>query len=411
MVETSVKNYLLPAMAGFAAQLIGIGIGRLGYPPLIPALIGNHWFTVSQADYLTAANLTGYILGSIMAARINRSVPSVFLIKSCVLTAIFTFVLCGIPFGFPIYFVLRTIAGICGGVIVVVTAPTILKFTPESVKGVIGGIIFSGVGMGVAFTGVLIPYILRNGIPLTWFFYAVFSIVLVFSFWKSWPAGSNQEYLIKKKPNGEHRQKIWSRAIILLLIAYACNAVGFVPHTVFWVDFISRGLHLGIATGTHFWILLGISAAIGPVITGYMADKIGFGKSIRISLLVKGIGVILPVLSTAAWSLALSSIFVGGLALGIASLAAGRITELVEPILQKKVWSYMTICFSITHALTAYLLSYVFSRTFSYVLIFEIGAVSLFIGSVLDFLGSLSPEIKPKLTMAHQESIKDCQVC
>jgi hypothetical protein len=53
---------LVPAMTGFVTLLVSNGIGRFGYPPLIPALVAARWFTVTQADYLGAANLTGYIL-------------------------------------------------------------------------------------------------------------------------------------------------------------------------------------------------------------------------------------------------------------------------------------------------------------------------------------------------------------
>jgi MFS family permease len=179
----------------------------------------------------------------------------------------------------------------------------------------------------------------------------------------------------------------------LLLISYASNAVGFVPHTVFWVDFISRGLALGIHTGTQFWVLLGLSAAVGPLLTGFLADKIGFAKSIRISLAIKAIGVILPLISTATWSLAVSSIFVGSLALGISSLAAGRTAELVSSTHQKKVWSYMTITYSVSHALTAYALTYLFSVYHSFYLLFVIGAVSLLIGSITDYWSSKSAKV------------------
>jgi predicted MFS family arabinose efflux permease len=206
--------------------------------------------------------------------------------------------------------------------------------------------------------------------------------------WNGWPAGSNEKHTVEIPVTRAGNHSTWNRSIVLLLISYACNAVGFVPHTVFWVDFVSRGLHMGIERGTQLWVLLGISAALGPLISGYMADGIGFGKSIRISLLIKGIGVMMPIFSTAWWSLVLSSVFVGSLALGISSLAAGRITELVIPGLQKKVWSRMTITFSITHALTAYVMSYLFSVYGSYYLLFKIGAATLIIGCVLDFISS-----------------------
>jgi len=380
----------MPAMTGFVTLLISNGIGRFGYPPLIPALVDAGWFSVTEADYLGAGNLTGYILGSMAGTLLNKYIPSVSLIRAMLLIIVASFVFCAFPFGFVVYFIVRLIAGFAGGVIMVVTAPTIFKHTAVNRKGLIGGIIFSGVGIGIALAGTIIPLLIKQGLQITWFTFGGISFVLMMLVWKGWPDGSNEKHTPAKVKATGNKSVLWSGTIIFLVISYACNAVGFVPHTVFWVDFISRGLHLGIEQGTRFWILLGLAAAVGPIITGYVADKIGFAKSIRISLLVKAVGVVLPLISTASWSLALSSIFVGSLALGISSLASGRTAELVSHDQQKRVWSRMTVAFSITHAGTAYLLSYLFSVSHSYYLLFEIGAGTLLLGSILDYIASRS---------------------
>ncbi|MFA6275739.1 MAG: YbfB/YjiJ family MFS transporter [Pedobacter sp.] len=386
--KSEFSKIIIPALTGFSTLLIGIGIGRFGYPPLIPALVKEGWFTISQADYLGASNLTGYIIGSAFATWINKHISFIPLIRISLLTVVLMFILCAFQFNFFIYFILRLITGIAGGIIMVLTAPTIFKHSTTTKKGLLGGIIFSGVGIGIALAGTLIPFLIHQGLKTTWFVFAGISFLLVIFFWTSWPDGSNEKQEFQPSFKSGIKHSIWSKTIVLLLISYVCNAVGFVPHTVFWVDFISRGLDKGLETGTNFWILLGLSAAIGPVITGLMADKFGFSKSIRISLFIKGIGVVMPIFSTSTWSLAISSIFVGSLALGISSLAAGRVTEIVAPDLQKKLWSWMTIGFSITHALTAYVLTYIFSVTDSYYLLFKIGALTLIIGCVLDFIAS-----------------------
>jgi MFS family permease len=377
------------AMTGFVTLLVSNGLGRFGYPPLIPALVAAKWFTVAQADYLGAANLTGYIVGSMCGTLLNKYIGSVTLIRTMLLLTTVSFLLCAFPFAYPLYFFIRLIAGFAGGVIMVITAPTILKHTSSDRKGIIGGIMFSGVGIGIALAGTIIPFLVHKGLPNTWFTFGGLSLFLTLLIWKRWPVGSNEKHMpVAIQTSSGDKHSLWSGAVIFLMLSYACNAVGFVPHTVFWVDFISRGLHKGIEAGTHFWILLGLAAAIGPVLTGAIADKIGFAKSIRISLLVKAVGVILPLISVATWSLSLSSIFVGSLALGISSLAAGRTGEIVGHEHQKQVWSRMTVVFSITHAGTAYLLSYIFSVQQSYLLLFQIGAATLLAGSILDYLST-----------------------
>ena len=58
--------------SGAIALAVAMGVGRFAYTPLIPPLVTQHWFSPSQAAYLGAANLAGYLagaLGSAVAAR------------------------------------------------------------------------------------------------------------------------------------------------------------------------------------------------------------------------------------------------------------------------------------------------------------------------------------------------------
>jgi hypothetical protein len=68
MQEIATANAVPPmraTMATLSANLVGIGIARFGYTPLIPALIAAGWFNPSAAVYLGAANLAGYLGGAL----------------------------------------------------------------------------------------------------------------------------------------------------------------------------------------------------------------------------------------------------------------------------------------------------------------------------------------------------------
>ncbi|WP_176510439.1 YbfB/YjiJ family MFS transporter, partial [Pseudomonas urethralis] len=56
----------LPIWAGLCASLVGIGLARFAYTPLIPALINAHWFANAAVVYLGAANLAGYLVGALI---------------------------------------------------------------------------------------------------------------------------------------------------------------------------------------------------------------------------------------------------------------------------------------------------------------------------------------------------------
>ena len=50
-------------MTGLMATFAGLGIARFAYTPLMPELISQGWFQDSQAAYLGAAALLGYLAG------------------------------------------------------------------------------------------------------------------------------------------------------------------------------------------------------------------------------------------------------------------------------------------------------------------------------------------------------------
>jgi Uncharacterised MFS-type transporter YbfB len=41
---------------------------------------------------------------------------------------------------------------------------------------------------------------------------------------------------------------------------YALNGIGWMPHMVFLVDFVARGMGKGVQIGSEFWVVFGIAA-------------------------------------------------------------------------------------------------------------------------------------------------------
>src|SRR5580765_2520702 len=68
-------------LSGFSAGLVGIGLARFAYTPLLPAIIDAHWFAPNVATYLGAANLAGYLAGAVLERRISRRVPAALAVK------------------------------------------------------------------------------------------------------------------------------------------------------------------------------------------------------------------------------------------------------------------------------------------------------------------------------------------
>jgi MFS family permease len=302
-------------------------------------------------------------------------------VRLAMLTVVVGFAACAWPLGFPWFVFWRLAAGIAGGVLMVIGTPSVLVSIPAEIRGRVGGILFTGVGAGMALAGTVIPIFAGWGLREAWLSLGAVSGILTILAWNGW-SGELPES--SQKPEGGG----FSWVLFWLLLAYMTNAIGFVPHTVFWVDYIARGLGRGVATGNHYWILLGLSAAGGPILAGLLGDRIGFSLSLRGCLIAMAVAVGTPLFWNQPLALVLSSIGVGSMSMGVTSLAAGRVGELVPSGEQKRVWGWMTMAFATAHASTGFLLSALFANTGSYSGLFGIGAVALLAGFGFTLIGS-----------------------
>src|SRR6185503_17984353 len=140
------SNTWQAAIAGLSASLVGIGLARFAYTPLIPPLIEAGWFPTSQVVYLGAANLAGYLAGALLARPMAAHLAPAVVLRIMMLVASAAFFACAVPLSIPWFFAWRFASGLAGGVIMVLAAPTILPHVTAARRGLVAGLIFTGVG-------------------------------------------------------------------------------------------------------------------------------------------------------------------------------------------------------------------------------------------------------------------------
>lgn len=372
------------AVAGLSASLVGLGLARFSYTPLIPALIAARWFSASDVVYLGAANLAGYLAGAVAARAVATRIGAVNALRAMMLLATLSFFASSAPVSFTWFFAWRFLSGLTGGIIMVLAASVILPHTSPARRGIVGGVIFAGVGLGVAASGTLVPLLLQQGLQQSWYGLGVLSALLTLASWWNWPAETNADATpVQHHP--KHRRA--SPAIRALLIQYGLNAVALVPHMVFIVDFVARGLGQGIAAGSRYWVLYGLGAIVGPLVTGHLGDRSGFGPALRAAFLIEAAAVLLPAVSTAPVSLIVSSVVAGGFTPGIVPLVLGRIHEVVPHSAeqQRTTWSHATTSFALFQAAAAYGFSWLYAHTGGdYLVLFALGGGAVVLALAID---------------------------
>jgi predicted MFS family arabinose efflux permease len=231
----------------------------------------------------------------------------------------------------------------------------------------------------------LVPLLVRQGLTQAWLGIGIACLILTAVAWTGWP-----DPVTALGPQAETRRKPRAPLAMWGLYAeYGLNAVGLVPHMIFLVVFVARGLGLGLDAGAFYWVLFGLGAVVGPLLSGHLADRLGFRTALRLAFMIQAAAVIAPALDHSAPTLIASSLIMGASTPGIVPLALGRVHELAghHPDAQKAAWRSATTAFACAQAFAGYAMSYLLARTGGdYATLFELGAGGFVLALVVDFV-------------------------
>jgi predicted MFS family arabinose efflux permease len=384
--------------AGLCASLVGIGLARFAYTPLMPPLIAAHWFSADAVVFLSAANLLGYLVGAIGGRRLASTIGSVAALKlSMTLTAL-AFLACAVPVSPSWFFLWRLLSGVTGGAIMVLVGSVVLPHVPGARRGMAAGAIFLGLGVGIAASGTLVPALLRTGVASAWIGLAALSFALTLATWRAWPANARPATAAAVALRPELR-----RALRHVYGQYGLMAVGVVPTMVFLVDFAVRSMHWSVTGGSLLWVVFGLGAVAGPLAYGAAADRFGLARAFRLTLALQVIAAATLACTTSTPAVLASAFVLGSYPPGAVPLVLGRVNALagVQAAAQQAAWSRATTAFALVQAGAGYVDSYLLTASRgNYALLFLLAAAAFFLALVWDLLASQATPAKEMVPAA-----------
>ena len=355
------------AWPGLLATLNAVGLSRFAYTPLVPFLIAAGIVTETGAAYLGAANLAGYLLGAAAAAPLAARIGVGRAIRLSFATSVLALAACIWPGGFWWYVPWRFVVGVTGAVLMVLAPSFVLAEMPAGERGRSGGVIYTGVGVGIALSSLVVPSLAGTSIAWAWAALTAGALLTALATWPCWRGGVT----LSRAAVSLHGLGV---PALLVALAFGMDGIGFIPHMLFWVDYIARSLALGTTAGALQWLMFGSGAMLGPWLGGVVGDRIGIGRALVLAFALKSAAVLLPALSTALPLLTISSLVTGALTPGIAALSAARMAELVEPGRQIRAWGFATLIFGLFQAAGAYGMAYAYDARRSYGPLYAAGA-------------------------------------
>lgn len=222
---------MLRIIACFLMTFISNGLARFGYVVLIPLLILSGSLTQNQSYQLGIAILVGYIFGSFLTGFLHRYFSLEVLAKFSLFVIACSFLACSVE-SFAWAYLWRFLAGGASASLMILAAPLCLPYVQEKYRGSVGGFVFSGIGVGAVASGFVLPSLVSaKGIDTVWYLLAFVSFcAFVFACLYLKP-------LNPPKPKEKHPRLHISLFLWLLIFSYALNAIGYLPHTLFWVDY------------------------------------------------------------------------------------------------------------------------------------------------------------------------------
>ena len=373
--------WLRLSIAGAATLMVGMGIGRFSYSPMIPALIEAGSLTEDEAGYVGAANFAGYLIGALAAPMMRRFWGEANTLRLCLLFALASLIASILPWGFVWLVFWRGLVGACVGVMMIYCLAIATRHAPAGKLGAATGITYTGVGFGILLAGTLVPWLLTFGLAAAWAGIALIGFTgAAIGFWGWRAAGSDAETSVKRDLSRPSLK--WTSTVIGLVSARTLFSLGLIPHTIYWVDYLVRGLGNNMDFGGWHWALFGVGAISGTYLWGRLADKIGFRLGLALAFCAVAAGIALPVIQTTGWALVVSSLVVGAQP-GLTAIMSGRFHQLMGPDRMAEVWRLSALISTIVQAVGAYCYVSLFAATQSYVPIFLCGSAAMALGALI----------------------------
>lgn len=370
------------AAAGHMSLLLGMGLGRFSYTPFIPALVEAGQYDAAAAGYIGAGNLAGYLAGALALPWLRRRLHAVTLLRLCIALSLAALVGSIFPFGFAWLAFWRFLVGAAVAVLMVLSLALVIATAPRGALGRATGTVFTGVGVGIALSGTLVPALLAQGLMQAWTGLAVLGALAGGIAWWGWGAARDLPAAAAVADTESGAAPVNRAAVWPLLAAHVLFGVGLVPHSLYWVDFIARGLGQGMAAGGLHWVLVGVGALTGTLLCGWLADRIGFAAALVLVFLGLALGIAAPALAALPAVLVLSSLVFGAQP-GLSAVISGRTGQTVGPAALQRVWRWMVLAIGIGQTVGGYALVALYAATGSYAALFLCGGAAMALAALL----------------------------
>ncbi len=320
------------------ALAVAMGIGRFAFTPILPLMIQEGTVHLAQTAWLSSSNYIGYLVGALSLLKSKRH--PLFVMLGLTLVTLTTWLASLSSFAWLL--VLRFLAGVASAWVLVSISAFAINWL-KSRRVVTSGLIYTGVGIGITFTGLICSYFIFQSATVTiaaqsslsplssrlWQYLGViallatllvtFLLAKINSQFASTAAASiaaaktNPSKAAHTNPTSSSIPPPAKLKLANVLTAYGLFGFGYILPATFLPQIAKQWL-----SGQSYlliWPFFGLAAALSVVLSQGLQRRYNNFSLLgvwRVSQIIMAVGTLLPALWQSLAGLMLSSLMVGG---------------------------------------------------------------------------------------------------
>ena len=302
-------------VSGLLALAAAMGIGRFAYTPILPLMKSGAGLTDSFAGLLAASNYLGYLLGALWSARPIWRAYRVAAIKWSLIAGLITVPAMAFAQNDVLWLLARFVSGAASAFTLILVSSVILDRASKEGHRSWPGILYTGVGIGMVLSGILIPIVEHDGWRASWYASAALFALLVIPalVWMREDAATpGQEPRSVAKP-------AYNRGFWALMAAYCGQGIGYIIPATFIVVVLRATPGVG-AIAAFAWIVVGLIATPSTLLWNRLASRFGTRPMLCSALLLSACGVVAPLYAPNAFGAIFAAFALGATFMGVTVL-------------------------------------------------------------------------------------------
>lgn len=306
--------------AGAGVLAVAMGFGRFAYTPLLVIMQRDAGLTVALSGVLASVNLAGYLAGALIA--MHRGVRTHRYGVLCAGAAIVVVTTAMMALPAPWWLAARFTTGVASGLVFVLTVSLFLDRGSRTGSTAGLDVLFSGVGLGIAAAGVLVPVIARyGGSRITWIGIglACAAVLLI-----ALPHVGDEPLAPAAPASSRARENgpFW-----WLAFAYGLEGAAYIIPATFLVAMVNEVPALE-RFSSMTWVLVGVVATPAAMLWGRAARRLGKGETVVVAMIAQALGLVAPLIVSGLAGVLIVAVSLGITFVGITAVTSALAREL-----------------------------------------------------------------------------------